>query len=320
MDFHPLSIPHANYSPMGLSNQSKRAIIDLLWVSCSRATVRTVWNDGLLENVPINTAAISNGALSVADSRTNRLLNFDSPATQTTLSLGTGFYNLDVFGSGSALASGATATITGAASATEGNDNTIEITVSGTVTVTVTGSLDYFQFASGSYPQPLVATSGAEATNAADICIVPIPNVLTPQKGAIEIIVDPKADNQGTKYVIHSAIDGSNELKLNVAGTAGHVFTKEILDINIFVVGQSYNYEVGVFMRYQIYWDEVIGVGIRVAAASADIGALSFITDPDTQDMPLDESLCVGNRFGGALFVGNYRSVICHESKEAAGW
>ena len=76
---------------------------------------------------------------------TQYLANPTAPATQTTASLPTGTYYLDIKGSGSAVVSAGTATITGAGTATQDNYVKFVVTVAGTVIVTVTGSVLFFQ-------------------------------------------------------------------------------------------------------------------------------------------------------------------------------
>lgn len=133
---------------------------DLLPSSSSGASFNTFTNNNL--------ALTPTKGLLIEESRTNLLLNSQTPITQTTGSLGTGSYTLWVNGSGSALASAGTATITGAASATNGSPNTFSVTAAGTVTITVTGSLNAFQLEAGSFGTSFIVTAGVTATRAAD--------------------------------------------------------------------------------------------------------------------------------------------------------
>jgi hypothetical protein len=107
----------------------------------------------------------------------------DTPATQTTASLGTGSYTLWVVGTGNAAVAGATATITGAGTATAGTPVTFTVTVAGTVTVTVTGSLTRFQLENGAFASSYIPNAGAAGTTvtrAADsLTYVSAGNILT---------------------------------------------------------------------------------------------------------------------------------------------
>lgn len=112
-----------------------------------------------------NTARIISGSgLLIEEARTQYLGVTDTPATQTTTSLGTGSYTLWVIGSGTATPSAGTATITGAAAASAGTPNTFTVTVAGTVTVTVSGSLTRFQLENGLWPTTYIPNLGAAGT------------------------------------------------------------------------------------------------------------------------------------------------------------
>jgi hypothetical protein len=325
-------------------------IVNLLTATSTRATVRTVWgylpnavytDSPVLLSLAIGEVAITNGrrisegvwskvdingvpfptttSLSNEDSATNYLLNSNAPVTQTTASLGTGFYTLSVYGTGSALASGGTATITGAASATEGSPNTIEVTVAGTVTITVTGSLDYFQLEGGSVATSIIITAGTTITRAADINTVPTPSVLTAESGAIELLFTPTRDLQGTNMLLNSFVDGSNQLSVVVRDTRLD-FIKTVAGVP-FTTLFNYNYSAGTQTRAQVYFDNVLGIGIRVADADADISAVGFITDPDVSLAPINDVLYLGVRGDASLlFETLFDSIIAYQSPQAAGW
>ncbi len=115
-----------------------------------------------------NTARIVSGSgIRIEESRTQYLGVTDTPATQTTASLGTGTYTLWVVGSGTATSSAGTATITGGGAATAGTPNTFTVTVAGTVTVTVSGSLTRFQLENGASATSYIPNTGAAGSSVA---------------------------------------------------------------------------------------------------------------------------------------------------------
>lgn len=112
-----------------------------------------------------NTARIVSGTGLIMEATATQYLGVtDTPATQTTSSLGTGTYTLWVIGSGSATPSAGTATITGAAAATAGSPNTFTVTVAGTVTVTVSGSLSRFSLTNEPSVGTYIPNHGAAGT------------------------------------------------------------------------------------------------------------------------------------------------------------
>jgi hypothetical protein len=79
----------------------------------------------------------------------------------------------------------------------------------------------------------------------------------------------------------------------------------------------------GTPLKVQIYWDDVIGIGIRAANASDDITVVSFITDADTQNIALAVDIGIGNRNGEVQFIGDYADnglPKTWSSAQAAGW
>jgi hypothetical protein len=139
------------------------------YLSVVRASIANAKNStGAWVQFPVNTLRITDLGLLIENAGTNYLLQSETPATQTTASLGTGSYTLWVEGSGSALASGGSATITGAASATAGSPDTFNVTVAGTVVVTVTGPLTRFQLEGGAFSTSYIPTTSTTATRAAD--------------------------------------------------------------------------------------------------------------------------------------------------------
>ncbi len=103
------------------------------------------------------------------EARTNFLLNSTTPATQT-VALTNGTHVLWVEGAGSCTCSPGSANGSGFGTATHGSPVTFSLSTSGTVTFTVSGSLTRFQCEKGLTASSFIATTGASATRAADIC------------------------------------------------------------------------------------------------------------------------------------------------------
>lgn len=124
-------------------------------------TSRTSYN-----SFSANTARIvaDGRGLLVEESRTQYLGVTDTPANQTTSSLGTGSYTLWCIGGTSVTVAAGTATITGAGSATPGTPLTFSVTVAGTVTVTVSGAVRFFQLEGGAFATSYIPNAGAAGT------------------------------------------------------------------------------------------------------------------------------------------------------------
>jgi hypothetical protein len=230
------------------------------------------------------------------DVATQKLLNSDAPATQTTASLGVGNYTLSVYGTGSALASGGTATISGAASATDGNPDTFSVDVAGTVTVTVTGSLDYFQLESGDFPTSIIITAGSEVTRAATTLSDTTSGRLTPESGAgMVCLTQPFIDATATSYTLFSSFtDNDNyiwlryntsniQLLKNVAGSLT-VITDGIIE------GADKPYCV------DFYYDST-GMGVRAYNVGESTG--SFVTSANSDAVTIGTTFEIGSLNGG---------------------
>lgn len=105
--------------------------------------------------------------------RVNYAKNSDSPATHTTVNVGTGSRTLWVIGTGSCAISAGTAVGTGWGTATAGSPVTVNITVSGNVTLTVSGTLTRFQLESASGPSSYIPNGSSTTTRPADIASIP---------------------------------------------------------------------------------------------------------------------------------------------------
>lgn len=207
------------------------------YLSCSRASDGYAKNSaGTWVQFSSNVLRITDLGLLSEDSRTNYLLQSESPATQTTGSLATGSYTLWVEGSGSALASAGTATITGAASATEGSPNTFQVTSAGTVVVTVTGTLTRFQLENGTFATSYILTTIATAVRAADFitCIGNLDTLVCalPQSIVIDVLTPISMSGSSSQWIffgdtslgVNLLYDAQNETTLTSRSGGGANF------------------------------------------------------------------------------------------------
>jgi hypothetical protein len=192
-------------------------------------------------------------------------------------------------------------------------------------TGTGTLSVGYFnsQLELGTVSTPQKYTATGTASTDADINTTPTPPVLTPQSGAIEMVVDPRALHTSTSYMMSLFTDSANYTSVAAisAGTQVRI-TKVVAGVPNNAIF-NYTHVVGTPLRFQAYWDDVLGIGIRVADASADITAVSFITDANTDDATVSASMGIGNQDSASLFIGEYANngvPIVYASKEVAGW
>lgn len=177
-----------------------------------------VWSDTFADGTPIPSSTLL-GYLAEG-ARTNHFIQSDTPATQTSGSLGTGTYTLWVDGSGSIAVAGATATITGAGTATSSSSVTFTVTVAGTVTYTVTGSPTRAQSENGAFRSSYIPTTTTAVTRNADILTYSggdIPNLKTlsatfkrevgvaPASAAILALDDATANNYNLMYIANAS-------------------------------------------------------------------------------------------------------------------
>jgi hypothetical protein len=116
------------------------------------------------------------------ESRTNYLLNSNSPASQT-IALAAGTYTLWLEGTGSCACTAGTAVGSGFGTATAGVPDTFTLTTGGSVTFTVSGSVSRFQCENGSFATSFITTSGSATTRAADVCSALLGSVINPTEG-----------------------------------------------------------------------------------------------------------------------------------------
>jgi len=173
-------------------------------------------------------------------------------------------------------------------------------------------------------PVIIGADTAASATRDADIITTPTPSVLTAASGAIEMVVDPAAAISATSFLMAIYVDASNSTYIYASSSgASLIFAKRVGGVNNELTAFSYTPTGGTPLRFQLYWDSVLGRGLRVADASADIAAVAFTTDSEVDDTPIGSDMSIGHRAGILLFQGEYANnglPICYASKEAAGW
>lgn len=247
-------------------------------------------------------------------SATTHLLNSTAPATQTTLSLGTGFYTLWQDGAGSSDLTAGTATIDTTGSATDGSPFTVEVTGAGTVTVTIVGGPpDAFQLESGTVRTPLIVSTTGEVTRAATITSEPTPAALTPSYGAGLIFATPSSV-AGIQNYLGSYLDGANSLRVfSFIGTTATI--SKIIGGTTTFVDFAYNSTVGTTLAVLYKYGQD---GIQVTAA--DFGGTFGVvaTNPNADNVVLGTTLETGSANGSGQyqghiannFVGTYNDMI----------
>ena len=250
--------------------------------------------------------------LNVADAGVNLFLNSDAPVTQN-ITTTAQTYTISVCGTGDITVSG---TATG--TATEGSPLTVTATA-GTLTCTVTGTLSIAQVETGTLATPFIITAGATGSRNADLnSILTADLPIAPEQGAVDITLTP--DEAGQSKSIMALYTSNNDfIEITTSPTVVGL-NKRIGAVN-HTAFPSYAHLVDVPMRIQLYWDNVIGIGCRVAAESADITAIPFTTDANT-DLPLIPAvISLGHRNNTLIFKSSsIQDPIFHKSAAAAGW
>ncbi len=147
------------------------------WVTALNNTLRVAYN-------PVT--KLARGFL-CEESRTNYLLNSQTPATQT-VALAVGSYMLWLEGSGSCTCTAGTAVGTGFGTATAASPVTLTITTAGSVTFTVSGSITRFQCENGLFPTSFISTTSSAATRAADVCSMTLGSRFNNAEGTFTIV------------------------------------------------------------------------------------------------------------------------------------
>ena len=164
-----------------------------------------------------------------------------------------------------------------------------------------------------------IGIAGENSSTADDIATIPTPSILTPEQGAIEIVLTPDETAPAFAIAVGSTIDASNYLYIYQA--AGNIFIRRFLGGLSELVSQEYSAVNGTEARIQVYWDSVIGFGIRAADSSFDITTLVFQLNANTTAFPLNTTLTIGSRNGGGIFKATVGPQIkFYKSAEAAGW
>ena len=167
---------------------------------------------------------------------------------------------------------------------------------------------------------PCIETSGATGSRNADLNSIPTPSILTPEQGAISGIVYPDETGQTAKDIISSYVDASNSFNLRINPTIVQ-FNKRVSAVNIFTISETYTHTAGTPLQYELYWDNVIGMGVRVADLSTDISALPFHVNADTSSVPFSSLIDLGHLNGTNIFkASSIQDPIFHKSAAAAGW
>jgi hypothetical protein len=268
----------------------------------------------------VNGYATIDGTL-LEDTATQKLLNSDAPATQTTGSLGVGSWTLSVYGTGSALASGNTAVISGSASATEGSPNTFTVSTAGTVDITVTGLLDYFQLESGGFPTSIIISAGSEVTRAATTLSNTTAGILTAESGAGRIVGSLDGLRGLSSEVVFNSSNAVQTEQIVAdfgSGTSARFF-KRVGGSVIGPVSIAYTPPVdGRLFCLEWYYDNAEGFAVR----AYDIGDTppAFVVNADTTPIELQPVFEIGSRVGTLRLNWSNLSTEVSTSKEDFGW
>ncbi len=196
----------------------------------------------------------------------------------------------------------------------------------GIITSTAAGNLtdilaEAVDLTVGTVAGPHIPTTTAAATRDADIVTVPTPDVLTAESGAIEMVLTPDEAGQAFKYLWTLYTDSNNRLSCTTNGTGTTI--QIIKSVGGFIAAPAIAYTTlpNTKLRCQVYWDDVLGLGIRAADEDADISLISFVTYADTTPILIPSTVGICNQDGvGQLKVSNIQPIKCYASKQAAGW
>jgi hypothetical protein len=165
-----------------------------------RSTAGEVWANGARVSCGANTARISDDpwGILIEQARTNYVANPTAPTNQTTASLGTGTYSVDIEGTGQVVVTAGTATGTGFPLTVTGRTpGTFTITVAGTVVLTYSGSVSFAQVVNAPMRLSRLTTTGAASAD-----VVSVSNPLAGKGGAwhIDCVVELARAWSGAEY------------------------------------------------------------------------------------------------------------------------
>lgn len=237
---------------------------------------------------------------------TNQFLTTpETPANQTTGSLGTDTYILTMLGTGSVSATDNTATSDAAGqSATEGTPLVIVVSGAGTIDIAITGSVNTFNLQDSPVETPFILTSPRSET----VTSTPIAETkLTPQAGYGVIVAKPDR-SQNITYLLGSD-SGSDSIRIQVRTDQVFIFKEiaTVLNSDFSSYTHTQDTEMIIIYRYDLteFGVSAIGLGGTFPAITPTAN-----TDPIVLGATVETGSWVGiTQFQGEiLFNGTFDS------------
>jgi hypothetical protein len=222
----------------------------------------------------------------------------ETPANQTTGSLGTDTYILTMLGTGSVSATDNTATSDAAGqSATEGSPLVIVVSGAGTIDMVVTGTVDTFNLQDSPVETPFILTSPRSET----VTSTPIAETKATSQTLYGVWVsNPDRAGQTTSTLTSSEVDSADGFILRLQSATELQFFKRIGGSTIGLLQPTYTHQADTPMICVFKYDSD---GMMLSVADVG-GVLSPTSNSNTTPITLGSTLETGSRGGANQFQG----------------